>query len=120
MCNFVSLVHYGSGDVVVPRVEIASNFWRRFRGLQFRAALEPGCGLLLIPCHAIHTHWMRFCIDVALLDRDWSVLELHHNVPPWRMLAGPQATYAVLEVSANWLPGRLAVGDRLSFQTVPD
>jgi uncharacterized protein len=99
-----------TGDVLVPKLEVADTFWQRLRGLLFRRALEPGEGLLIVPCRSIHTHWMRRAIDVALLDRHGVVLAVHLNVRPWRMVHGTKDTHAVLETAAGCLIDQVQAG----------
>lgn len=104
------LIDADSGEVVLADLELATTFWRRFRGLQFRRELSPNAGLYLFPCHAVHTHWLRFALDIAMLDADGRVLACHQAVPPWRILAGPRGTRAVVEAAATpnarWTLGR--------------
>ena len=114
------LIHAGTGRVVVARLELATTFWRRFRGLQFRRPLAAGEGLLIRPCRSIHTMWVRFSIDVAMLDRDGAVLALHRGVKPWRTLVGPRGTHAVVETARGMLPADLQVGDRLAVVAAND
>ena len=99
-----------TGQVLVPRLERATTFWQRLRGLMFRRPLQPGEGLLIVPCRSIHTHWMRAAIDVVLMDRDGVVLSVHPNVRPWRMVHGTKDTHAVLETAAGFLVDRVRAG----------
>ena len=79
-----------SGVIVVDRLMIADRFWSRLCGLQFRRPLPPRHGFLLAPCNSIHTMWMRFSIDVAMLDRaGQDVLAVRRAVRPWRLLFAP-------------------------------
>jgi uncharacterized protein len=104
-----------SAAVVIERLTIADRFWSRFCGLQFRRPLPPGQGILLAPCASIHTMWMRFAIDAAMLDRTGKVLALHRAVRPWRILFAPRGTHAVLEASAGTLP--LSPGDIVALRS---
>lgn len=104
-----------TGRVVVERLMIAAEFWSRFRGLQFRRRLPPGEGMLLAPCDSIHTMWMRFAIDVAMLDRTGQVLAVRPAVRPWRLVFAPRGTHAVLEVSAGTLC--LSAGDVVTLRS---
>jgi uncharacterized protein len=105
-----------SGKVLVERLLIADGFWSRFRGLQFRRELPPGEGLLLAPCSSIHTMWMRFAIDVAMLDRTGRTLAVRKAVRPWRLAFAPRGTHAVLEVAAGNLP--LAAGEVVALRSL--
>ncbi len=109
------LIHAADKRVVLERLELATTFWQRFRGLQFRRPLEPGHGLWLEPCTAIHTCWLRFPLDLALLDARGTILAIHRHVPPWRIRRGPPQTRAVLETTAGQLPPDLQPGDRLQI-----
>jgi uncharacterized protein len=93
---------------------IADNFWTRFCGLQFRRPLPPGDGLILAPCGSIHTMWMRFAIDAAMLDREGRVLEVRRSIALWRIVSAPRGTHAVLETSAGNL--RLRAGEIVALR----
>ena len=95
------LAHRTSGQIVVERLSLADTFWGRLCGLQFRRPLPAGTGLLLVPCGSIHTMWMRFAIDVAMLDRSGRVLYVRRAVRPWRYVHAPRGTHAVLETAAG-------------------
>ena len=103
-----------SDTVIVPQLKLAATFWTRFRGLQFRRELPIGEGLLIAPCRSIHTHWMRFAIDVVMIDVQGVVLKVQPNLRAWRTCAGPSGTRFVLEVPAE--TASLNKGDRLAIQ----
>ncbi|MEP3482668.1 MAG: DUF192 domain-containing protein [Fuerstiella sp.] len=108
------LVNAESWEVVVPELRLAATFWTRFRGLQFQKNLPIGQGLLIAPCRSIHTHWMRFAIDLVMLDAQGVVLKLQQNLRPWRTCTGPPGTRFVLEVRAQ--TACLNEGDRLAIR----
>ncbi len=66
----------------------------RLRGQLFRP--EP-IVLLIAPCSAVHTCFMRFPIDVVFLDAELDVLRVVRDVPPWRFVRCRGAK-AVLEL----------------------
>lgn len=107
------LIDTETGEVIVAKLEVADTFFRRFRGLQFRRPLAPDEGLLLTPCRSIHTHWMRFPIDVAMLDREGFVLAVSANVRPWRIVRRVKDTQSIVESAAGMLAGKIRVGARL-------
>ena len=115
--NGLSLRNRRTGQVVVSDVRLATTFWQRFRGLQFRRPLIEGEGLLLVPCRSLHTHWMRFPISVVALDCRGIVVEHRAKVAPWRMVSAPRATRAILETTACALP--VSVGDELALVHSP-
>jgi uncharacterized membrane protein (UPF0127 family) len=110
----LALIRDPARDVVVcDRCELAVTPVARMRGLLGRAELPAGDGLLLRPAGSVHTHFMRFAIDVVFLDRDLQVLATHDTVVPWRM-HGRRGAKAVLELAPGEAARRgVSVGDRL-------
>lgn len=103
------------GRVIARRVTRADTFRQRLRGLLGRRGLSLEEGLLLTPCHAIHTFFMRFPIDILFLDADGRVVAAVQDLPPWRFKAAPGAR-AVLELPAGTV-ARTGVreGERITF-----
>jgi len=87
------------GQVLLEKLYVADTWWSRLQGLQFRASLPVGSGLLLTPCPSVHMFWMRFPLDMVFLNSEGLVLETRAGVRPWR-LAIPRAkgVSAVLEL----------------------
>jgi uncharacterized protein len=97
---------------------VADTCWTRFRGLLGLTADDfgNGSGLWIVPCHGIHTHGMRFPIDVVYLDRNLSVIHLHSDLPPWRFAAVRTQARSVLELPCHTVAEtRTAVGDRIEI-----
>lgn len=124
MMTNLALIERSTGHVVVQRLELAASYVSRLAGLQFRARLAAGQGLLLVPCASVHTMCMRFAIDVVWLDRQGRVLGVRRELRPWRMAVAPRGTHAVLELPPDtaWLrPGDvLAVLARGKTSQVPE
>jgi uncharacterized membrane protein (UPF0127 family) len=109
----VMLVNERTNTPIVTNVELASTRKARRRGLLGRDRLEPTSALMLTPCLAVHTAFMRFSIDVAFLDRDGFAVKLVSDLPPWRMAAAARA-HSVVELAAGTLRRHaVALGDRL-------
>jgi uncharacterized protein len=89
-------------DPVPIRIPVtrALHWWDRLRGLLGRPALEPGRGLLIAPCVAVHTFGMRYPIDVAFLDRLGRVVGLRRGLGRMRFAACTRAS-AALELPAG-------------------
>ncbi len=96
-------------------VRRADSFWLRLRGLMFRRALGPGEGLLISPCKAVHTHFMRIPIDVIFLDHSGRVLHLIPRMMPWGQSPIVKDAASVLELAAGASAGTM-LGDRLRFE----
>ena len=73
-----------TGAVIAHRVERAATALARMRGLLGREPLRDGEALLIEPCAAIHTFFMRFAIDAAFLSRDLHVVRAISTLKPWR------------------------------------
>jgi uncharacterized membrane protein (UPF0127 family) len=108
------LVNERTGAPLATTVERAVTRASRRRGLLGRDSLAASSALILEPCAAVHTAFMRFAIDVVFVDRAGYAVKIVRNVVPWRIAIAPRA-HAVIEMPAGTL-GRdndLQVGDRL-------
>jgi uncharacterized membrane protein (UPF0127 family) len=84
----------------VCRARVANSFVARFRGLMLTASLEPGTGLLFPRTRSVHTHFMRYPIDVVFLDADGRVASIRHGLRPWRF-ASSRGSRSVLELPSG-------------------
>jgi uncharacterized membrane protein (UPF0127 family) len=88
------------GAVLCDRCLVADSFGTRLRGLMLRARLPAGEGLLFPRTRSVHTHFMRFPIDVVFLDGDDRVVRVVPGLRPWRAAACREAR-SVLELAAG-------------------
>ncbi len=88
------------GGRVCETCRVADSFLTRFRGLMGRAVLPPGEGLLFPRTRSVHTHFMRFPIDIVFLDDDDRVVRLVPGLRPWRGAVERDAR-TVLELAAG-------------------
>ena len=103
-----------TGAAVCERCVLADRPLPRMRGLLGRRDLPAGEGILLRPAGSIHTHFMRFPIDVVFLDEDFVVIDAVDALRPWRA-AGRRGARAVLELAAGERMRRgVRPGDRLA------
>ncbi len=116
MANYVELTR-AAGEAVC-RCRVADSFAARFRGLMGAAQLPRGSGLLLPRTSSVHTHFMRFPIDVVFLDRAGKVVGLREAMPPNRPFAGARRAYRTIELPAGTVKqSGTARDDRLRFET---
>ena len=109
------------GLPLVSNVEWGSGFWRRAHGLIGAASLSKDQGLVLTPCRAIHTGFMRFPLDVIFFSHEGHVVRMAARVKPFRVMWGDWAAWGVLEMQSGWFPwARLKEGDRLIFRSKDD
>jgi uncharacterized membrane protein (UPF0127 family) len=104
-------------QTLVTHGRVASTVWSRLRGLIGSSPLAPGEGLLIVPCKAIHTHFMRFPIDVLYVDAGKEVVRIGHALPPWRFGRLYRRSRFVLELPAGAAKNTdTQVGDRLQIK----
>jgi uncharacterized protein len=88
------------GRTIASRVRAAFDSASRRKGLLGRERLDEGEAIVIAPCNAVHTFFMRFPIDVVHVDREGRVLRVKHGLRPWRIdacLGG----FAVIELPAG-------------------
>ena len=105
------LINARTGASIASLVEFACTRADRRRGLLGRDALDVSAAMILAPCAAVHTIFMRFPIDVVFVDRDGCVRSIVRNLQPWRIAASPRA-YAAVELLGG-VERDLIRGDRL-------
>jgi hypothetical protein len=88
-----------TGATLARRVLAAVDSETRRRGLLGRNSLEDEA-LVIAPCNAVHTFFMKFSIDVIFVDRQGTVTRVARAVAPWRITAALRA-FAVIEVAAG-------------------
>ncbi|MDB4897542.1 MAG: hypothetical protein JWN15_3804 [Firmicutes bacterium] len=103
------------GQILGTAVRRADSFGLRLRGLMFRQGLGIGEGLVIEPCKAVHTHFMRFPIDVVFLDAEWRVVLVLPAMAPWRFSPQVGGARSVLELAAG-AAGATAPGDQLAVE----
>jgi len=76
----------GRDECLASEVECANGFFARTLGLMLRSSIPEGYAML-IPLSSskgsIHMLFMRFPIDLLLLDGNWRVMSIH-TLKPWR------------------------------------
>ena len=99
----------------VARVICADNYFLRLRGLIGRK-LEKGQGLILSPCHQIHTFFMSYPIDVVYLDVDYRILRVDDAIAPGKSCKSEKNARHILELPADSASQLgLAPGDNLTL-----
>lgn len=94
---------------------IARTRIERGRGLLGRKGLAGGEGLLFPRTRAVHTHFMRFAIDVVFLDHEGEVVRVVPALGPWRAASCRRAD-SVLELAAGECARiGLVEGDRVNL-----
>lgn len=91
------------GTLLGTRIGLADRWWPRLKGLWGRDRLDPGEGLLLRPCRAVHMLGMRLILDVAFLDAGGRVVALYPGLGPGARTRWHGAARDALELPAGTL-----------------
>ncbi len=122
--HYVQVLNSDRGSVLGTQIGVADRWWTRMRGLLGRRPLEPGEGLLLQPCQAVHMYGMSYPLDVAFLDRSGSVVALYPGLSPGRRTSFHRHANKALELPSGTLEASgTQKGDTLICQppgTAPD
>ncbi len=94
-----TLLNVTRNIVLADRVQIATSWWARLKGLLGKAHLEPGEALIIPRCNAIHTMGMRFAIDVLFLKQD-QIIKIAPHTRPGRLVFAVGAD-CVIELPAG-------------------
>jgi uncharacterized protein len=100
-------------------IEIADTGARRNKGLLGRTGLEPGEGLWIVPCEAVHTFAMKFPLDLIYLDRNRRVVKVRGHVRPGR-ISGALRAHSVIELPSGAIAAsQTRRGDILELESLP-
>ena len=109
------LVNQRTRETVATSVELAATRQSRRRGLLGRSHLDAAAAMMLVPCAVVHTAFMRFPIDVVVIDRQGFAVKVMTDVRPWSIV-GALRGHAVIEMAAGTLRRhRVWPGDRLTL-----
>src|SRR3954451_3819300 len=85
--------------VSIPyQIQMADSFFTRLKGLMFRKEPIKDEGLWIVPCNAVHMFFMKFPLDIVLLNEQNEVVEVHHSLKPWKMTKPIKDAYSTLEL----------------------
>ena len=102
-----------TGSTVSSRLLPAFDSRTRRRGLLGQSGLDRDAAVILAPCGAIHTWFMRFSIDVLFVQKSGIVTKVCARVRPWRIAVDLRA-FAAIELAAGVaLEADTRPGDRL-------
>lgn len=109
------VINERTGSTLASAVRLAEGAWGSFKGLMFDQRLPEGHGLLFRPARGIHTHFMRFPIDLVFVDEAGRVTSVREAMRPWRF----EFTNAAGVIELNAGAARAAdvrPGDQLRFE----
>lgn len=112
----MQIININRGMIIAKEVQRAETFWARFKGLMGTKSLADHSALLIKPCNAIHTCFMKYSIDVIFLDVNNRVLHILHSIPPFRFFSPVAGAKCVIELpSGRCTSTGTRVGDLLKI-----
>lgn len=90
----------------------ANSFFKRFKGLMLKKDIDFVMLFSNLKDSSIHTHFMRFDIDVYFLDKNKIIFE-KATLKPWKFYKPKKQASYILEVKKDSL--KLKIGDKLDF-----
>ena len=117
--NALRLVNKTKNIEVANHVRVADSFFARAIGLLGKKTLPAGetlwfKGVPLMPANSIHTHFMRFNIDVVFTDKSLVVKGVVRDLQPWRMTKPVAGATDCFEFTAGALSSTsIDIGDQL-------
>ena len=117
MKRILRVVDADKGAVISERVEAATAFFSRLRGLLGRKSLGAGEGMLLRPANSIHTFFMAFPIDVIFLDRSNKVVHLIPDMRPNHVSPLVRHGHTVIELPTGTIArSETTIGDQIQIE----
>jgi uncharacterized protein len=115
--SYMRVVNESRQRLVGGRIQVADSLLARMRGFLFRDPPAPGEGLFLAPCRGVHTYWMRFPLDIVLLNRNGEVVGAYPSVPPGNRTPIRASAAFALELPAGAIAASATeVGDRMTWK----
>jgi len=65
-------------------IKQCNSFKNRFIGMMFLKEKKP-IGYYFKKCHSIHTFFCYYPLDIVLLDKNNSIIDIKYNLKPWRV-----------------------------------
>lgn len=91
------------------KIEMADSFFTRLKGLMFRKDPIKDEGLWIVPCNGVHMFFMKFPIDIVLLNKQNEVVAVHQDLKPWRITKPVKTAHSTLELPVGSIK-KLGIG----------
>jgi uncharacterized membrane protein (UPF0127 family) len=112
----MKIINKTKDTVLAENVVLADTPFKRMKGLLGRREFNKGRALIIKPCNAIHTFFMRFPIDALFLNKENRVVGLVSDLPPWKITRLYFNSSTVIELPAGTIEStQAAVGDTISL-----
>lgn len=101
-----------TNELINVKIINANTFFKRFKGLMGKKDIDFAMLFCNLKDSSIHTHFMRFEIDVYFLDKKKTVFE-KATLKPWKFYKPKKQASYILETKKDCL--KLKIGDKLEF-----
>ncbi|WP_407454895.1 DUF192 domain-containing protein [Methanobrevibacter sp.] len=101
-----------ANELIDIKIINANSFFMRFKGLMLKKDIDFAILFYDLKHSGIHTHFMRFEIDVYFLDKNKIIFE-KTTLKPWKLYKPKKQASYILETKKDRL--KLKIGDKLEF-----
>lgn len=101
-----------SDKLIDIKITYADTFYKRFKGLMLKKDIDFGMVFSNLKASSIHTHFMRFEIDVYFLDENKVVFD-KTSLKPWKFYKPKKQAKYILETKKDAL--KIKIGEKLDF-----
>lgn len=114
MIKIAVLFNTSKQIVLAENAQLAKNFQQRLRGWINRSGVGSGEALILMPCQAIHTCFLKFPLDALFVAANGQVLLTIASLAPFRFSPFVRSAKMVVELPVGRIKQTNTVpGDRL-------
>ncbi|GEL77989.1 DUF192 domain-containing protein [Tenuibacillus multivorans] len=111
------LRNLSTDEEIAHYIQSAYTFTKRLKGLMFTDELNSGYGLHILPCQSVHTHFMRYPIDVVYCNKSLYVIDIDENLPPGKFGKRRKGAHSVLELPTGTVAhSTLQIGHQLELR----
>ena len=101
-------------ELINIKITCANTFFKRFKGLMGKRDIDYAVLFYNLKGSSVHTHFMKFDIDVYFLDKNRVIFE-KTCLKPWKYYKTSKKAKYIFEVKENSI--KLNIGDKLDFKT---
>jgi len=103
-------------QVLARELKVAHHFLERLKGLMFTKKFPECGGLIIEPCGGVHTFFMRYPLDIILIDAQNVVLYKKIAILPNRLTPYFKCSRIAVELPAGTLLQQsVSLGDELQI-----
>ena len=106
------IINITRDELINVKIVYADSFYKRFKGLMGRKEIDFVVLFCNLKKSSIHTHFMRFEIDIYFLDENKVVID-KVTLKPWKFYKPKKQAKYILETKKDML--KIEIGDELEF-----